>query len=533
MLAWVQGQWWWLSYLTIFGLAFGILLALQASTIFPDPDSFYHVKMAVLIRDQGIIRDFPWLDLTILGQHYTDQHFLYHVALIPFVTWLPPLVGIKMATVVFGATLAAVCYWFLRQFGVRWAFVFVLILFLTRPFTFRISLAKASSTSLILLFLGLGWIFNYHLRRVFALAFVYVWWYGGFPLLGIAAALYSGTGAIVNRLRGHHTHRWVDKVWALLGRHKRRFHTRSLNLSVLAATLLGLAAGVIVNPFFPDNLIFYFHQLVNIGIINFRSVIGVGGEWYAYGFGDLVANGAFASLLILLALLGMVFRLRAQSKQTWTMMILTIFFFGLTLKSRRYVEYYIPTAILFSGLSLSDSLGGTGGQVWRHEFSRLWLARPVMRHISVAIVGLLFLAVGFIAGRDFWNEYQDVRQGFPADRFAASSRWLAEHTPVDSHVVHSDWDEFPVLFYQNTHNRYIVGLDPTFLYKADPAVYWTWVDITLGRFKGNVYEAVTTTLRSRYVFVASGHDVMQNLIEHDPRFALRYEDAEARIYEAK
>ena len=99
----IQQQWWWLGYLAIFSISFVVLLVLQAAPVFADPDSFYHAKMALLIRDQGVIHTFPWLDLTVLGQHYTDQHFLYHVLLIPFVTWFPPLVGLKLATVFFGA----------------------------------------------------------------------------------------------------------------------------------------------------------------------------------------------------------------------------------------------------------------------------------------------------------------------------------------------------------------------------------------------------------------------------------------------
>lgn len=532
LLAWWREQWWWLSYVVVFCFAFTVLLILQATTVFSDPDSFYHAKMAILIRDQGVVHTFPWLDLTVLGEHYTDQHFLYHVLLIPFVTWLPPLLGIKFATVVFGATLATVFYWVMREFKVRWALLFVIVLLFVRPFTFRISLVKAPSTSLIFFLVGLAWMFHYHFRRLFGLAFLYVWWYGGFPLLGIAAVIYAAVGTLINRLRQHHTHRFVDKILSLVGRHARNFRTRSLNLTVVAVTCGGLLAGIIFNPYFPDNLWFYFHQLINIGVINFRSVIGVGGEWYPYGFGDLVANGAFVSLLILLALLGMIFRVRAQTKQTWTLAVLTIFFLVLTLKSRRYVEYYMPIAVLFSAFSLSDSFGGNGGKVLRSEFARLWLSRIWARWAAVGIVGVLLFAIGYIGGRDYWNEYQDLRSGFPANRFAASSQWLSEHTPAGSRVVHSDWDEFPLLFYHNTHNTYVVGLDPTFLYKADQNVYWTWVDITLGQYSGDVFEGVTKTLGSRHVFVATGHDVMQNLIERDSRFKLRYEDAEARIYEA-
>lgn len=530
---WWKSEWAWLSYLVVFALAFGIFLILQASRTFADPDSFYHAKMALLLRDQGIVREFPWLQLTVLGQAYTDQHFLYHVLLIPFVTLLPPLLGLKLATVFFGATLATVMYWMMRKFNVRWAFVFILILLLIRPFTFRISLAKAPSTSLIFLFVGLTWIFLYRFKRVFGLAFAYVWYYGGFPLLGIAAAVYAGTSWLLNRFRSHtSSRRYVHNILALVRRIDRRPRSWDPNWRVVAVTISGLIVGLVINPYFPRNLMFYFHQTVNIGIINFQKVIGVGAEWYPYSFGDLAANGAFASLLILVAMVGIVFRAKAQSKQTVTLGLLTIFFLLLTLKSRRYVEYYIPTAVLFSAFSISDSFGGAaGGRLWQ-EARKMMSASYWSRALTGLMAVYLAVGIGYIAIRDFRGQLNDLRSGFAIGKFEPAAAWLAAHTPDGARVVHSDWDEFPVLFYYNSHNTYIVGLDPTFLYKQNPDTYWTWANITLGKFTGDVYEAVTQTLGSEYVFIASGHEVMENLITKDQRFHRIYRDNEATIYQA-
>lgn len=531
---WLHNERGWLSYLGVFTVVFTYLLILQASTTFSDPDSFYHAKMAILLRDHGLIRDFPWLDLTVLGEHYTDQHFLYHVALIPFVTIFPPLIGLKLATVTFGAILAVALTWMMRSHGVRWAALFVLLLFLVRPFVFRMSLAKAPSTSLIFLFVGLGWIFHYHVRRTAMLAFTYVWWYGGFALLGVVVSLYTLISVVHNRLTigADAAHRWIDKIFSLVGRHARRARVRRPNLAIWLATVGGLTAGVAIHPYFPDNLVYYYHQLINIGVINFRNVIGVGGEWYPYSFGDLIANGALATLVVLIALLGFIVQFRAQSKRSWTLLILTIFFFALTLKSRRYVEYYIPTAVVFAAFSLTDTLGHASGRRLLEDFKRLWAGQPWAKWLGATIVGFALFAIGFIAARDTVNVHRELRRGFSATRLAESSAWLEKNTPAGSRVVHSDWDEFPLLFYHNSHNTYIVGLDPTFLYKADTERYWTWVDLTLGRYRGDAYVAVTETLDSQYVIIATGHGLMRSIIDADSRFVLRYADSEARIYEA-
>lgn len=527
----LRHEWWWLSYLAVFTIAFILFLVFQASPYFADPDSFYHAKMALLIRDHGVITDFPWLRLTVLGQQYTDQHFLYHVLLIPFVSIFPPLIGLKLATVFFGATLAMVVYWSMRRLGVRWPFLFVLIFLAVRPLTFRISLAKAPSTSLIFLVVGLTWMFEYKLKRLFALAFIYVWYYGGFPLLGLSAAVVGTTSWLHNRtVTKWNSHHFVDKVMSLVGRGsrlKRRFRP---NLTMVAVVCGGLLTGLIINPYFPGNLRFYEHQLINIGIINFQKAIGVGNEWYPYGFGDLMANGAFVSILILLAVIGIVIRFRAQSKRTWALFFLALGALLLTLKSRRYVEYYVPLALLFSAVSISDTLRGSSWPGLVVQF-RDWFFRRRPGQIFGGLIALyLALGIGFVAGRDFHNELNDLHNGFRYDKFQAVSNWLAANTPAGSRVVHSDWDEFPALFYQNTHNTYVVGLDPTFLYKANPDQYWTWAKITLGTYQGDVITGVRDILGSEYVFIAQNHEAMERQFRGRPEFTVVYRDAEATVY---
>lgn len=530
---WWGQEWRWLSYLVVFLLSFSLLLYYQANNVFADPDSFYHAKMALLIRDAGIVRDFPWLQLTTLGQHYTDQHFLYHVILIPFETWLSPLMGLKLATVVFGASLLTVFYWFLRTFNIRWAFFYFVLLLFSRPFIFRISLAKAPSTSLILLLVGLAWVFRFQIKRAAGLAFTYVWYYGGFPLFGVVTAVYVGVSILYNRLhRRMSSHRFIDNVLALVRRPARRMRVNP-NLAILLAVVVGLAAGVIFNPYFPHNLFFYWQQLVNIGIINFRDVIGVGAEWYPYGFLALATNAAFVSLLLLLSIVAIIFRGKQMTKQTWALMLLTIFFMALTLKSRRYVEYYIPIAMLYGAFAINDALSGPKGEELLRTGRRMIQANMWSKAIAGIFALYLLSGIGYIAGRDGVGQVADLRSGFALTKFQAVGTWMSENTPVGSRVVHSDWDEFPPLFYYDSHNTYIAGLDPTFLYKANQEQYWTWVNITLAKYSGNVYDAVTKTLGAQYVFVAQGHFGMENEIQQDGHFTLVYRDNEASVYKAK
>ena len=69
----------------------------------------------------------------------------------------------------------------------------------------------------------------------------------------------------------------------------------------------------------------------------------------------------------------------------------------------------------------------------------------------------------------------------PYQRYAAASAWLEENTPAGARVFQTDWDDFPRLFFYNTHNTYLVGLDPTYLQLYSADLYDRWVEITDGK----------------------------------------------------
>jgi hypothetical protein len=72
-----------LVLLSVFALFMGLT---QFSTLdMPGNDSFYHIKMAYLMRTESLKPDFIWLPLTILNpREFYDHHFLFHILLIPF-----------------------------------------------------------------------------------------------------------------------------------------------------------------------------------------------------------------------------------------------------------------------------------------------------------------------------------------------------------------------------------------------------------------------------------------------------------------
>ena len=72
-----------------------------------DNDGFYHMKMGLLIREQGLTPAFTWLPLSILNSAaFYDHHMLYHVYLALFAGDGRPetmILGAKIASVIMPA----------------------------------------------------------------------------------------------------------------------------------------------------------------------------------------------------------------------------------------------------------------------------------------------------------------------------------------------------------------------------------------------------------------------------------------------
>ncbi|MBI4092579.1 MAG: hypothetical protein HY420_01515 [Candidatus Kerfeldbacteria bacterium] len=531
LVAWYRLHRGWLGYLGIFSLAFLLFAYSQYQPIFADPDSFYHAKAAVLLRDGRFTTTFAALPFTTLAHSYADQHFLYHLLLVPFVSVIDPLIGLKLATVVLGSLMALIFYWFLRRWNVRWAFVTTILLLLVNPFMFRMNLAKASSLSIALLLIGLATAFSYRPKLLAVIAFAYVWFYGGFSLLLLSVLVFAVISALHRRyLRREDGNTFLQRVRALLGRAFRHGRVRQLNFQLAAAAVIGTIVGLIVNPFFPSNIRFYFDQAVRIGLVNYQKAIGVGGEWYPYKFIELVANTVIVAIPLVVALVLFILYFRKQSSRSMTLFVLWLFFFVLTLKSRRYIEYEVPFGLLFSAFSLNDSLQGFHWrQFWREtrqKYFRRWAG--VAGAAAIATYAAILLPTVVI--RDFISQRHDLANGFRLGLFEQESRWIVDHGNPGAVVFHSDWDEFPILYYYNSSSRYIAGLDPTFLYLENKDRYWQWANVTMGRETGDVYQIVRGTFNADFVLVERDHTAMDSLIKNDERFTLAFDGPDAKIY---
>ena len=469
--------------------AFAALFALVqfATPGIADNDGYYHMKMGLLIREQGLKPPFVWLPLSILSRDaFYDHHLLYHVYLSLFAGDASPqalTLGAKIAAVLMPALAFVAIWWLLRGQRVRWASIWAVGLFaVSQAFLYRLSMPRAQSASLLILALGLHWMLQRKYRRLIPLGFVYVWAYNAFPLLLVLGAVYAASAYLTER---------------------------RIEWQALVFPAIGIGLGLVVNPYFPQNITFILNHLApKIG----ESETAVGNEWYPYQTWILVENSGFSLAAFVLGALALGWRGKRIDRPTLTAFALAVVFGFMLFRSRRFVEYYPAFALIFMALSVAQ-VGQDGILPHRRR-----LPLTMVAVLAVPLLVTLTQAREAIAGSK------------PPDLYAGASAWLKQHTPPGSLVFQTDWDDFTRLFFYNTSNIYTIGLDPTYLELYDAGLYDEWVKITQGKVE-QPSRAIRERFGGEFVLSDLKHDGFLKRAGADPGLQEVYRDKYAVVFD--
>ena len=468
----------------------------------PDNDGFYHIKFAYMMRTESLKPDFTYLPLSILNEkEFYDHHFLFHVALIPF-TFGDLRLGAKWAAVVF-SSLAFLAVWFLfyRQripFAWLWALA---LLGISDAFLYRLSVTRAQSLSLGVLALAYAWLLEGKHKHLAILSFVYVWMYDAFPLILALGVLHLAAVALTE-------HR--------------------LEVRPLLFIAGGVLAGMLINPYFPANLVFsYRHMLPKL---TGATSVNVGNEWYPYDTGQLLKN----SLPAFVAFVGGALALGLSGRKMEARTALGFFaalLFGLMLfQARRFVEYFPPFALIFAAFAFSPLLADLSrapASPAESSQPRFPIKSRLQTHLALF---LLTLAATAGIARSIPNARHAIEDSKPYGLYADASAWLAQNTPAGARVFQTDWDDFPRLFFYNTHNTYLIGLDPTYMQLYSPGLYDLWVDITQGKIE-QPSRYISTTFESTYIHTDLHHTDFLRVAADDPGLKEVYRDNQAVIFQ--
>lgn len=474
-------------------------------------DGYYHIKMAWIMAQQGwrilLPIEFPWLQLTILNPaEFTNHHLLFHLLLAPF-TFGDLRIGAKLAAVIFGSVALLMAYQLMAENRVRAPLLWLIVALASAgPMLYRLSMTRRQSLTLLLLLLALLVAFRRRPRWLAPIGFAFAWLFDGFPiLLGVCGAAFLGLW-------------WEERrpTWGLIG-----------------YPALGVLLGNLINPYFPNNILFsYLHMLPKVlqlvGLQHGDDVIRVGNEWYPYSLPFVFEATWLAVLLVPAGFVPILMdvrpsRLRKLDGAVIALGIIAVTFLLMYLRSRRWVEAEPVFATLFCAFAWSRALPDRMVEGLKR------LVTPRRELAISAFVGLTLLPLLY------WTVVEarrDVRGTRDYARYQAGATWLALNTPPGARVFATDWDDFPELFYWNTHNTYLIGLDPTYMYLYDGPLYLRWRAITRGQVELPA-ASVRDQFDSGWVFSDLDHAAFIRQAQADPDMQEVFRDRATVIFAVK
>jgi hypothetical protein len=498
---------------------------------FSDPDAFYHAHLSSLILRNGPVQSFPWLDLTSLGTHFADAHFLFHLLLIPAI-WIARMIGSGPFAELWGTQVMApilatgtilILWATLRQIDAKRAWFWTLLAFLIPGLSTRLLLGKASPIAVGLFVAMIGWMMSKKRQRWVAFAligFLFALSHGGWIilLLGMGAMM---TGEFVFE-KFVKDASWITAI-------------RAMSWSALAALLIGLIAGILVHPNRVELIQFLLVQVFKAGSGNNAAVMQ-GGEWLPAFPSFIVYHLAVFLLAGIITLWGIV--------TTWTsgrvpdaermkrVVILAMplaLTLALTLNSRRFIEYLAPAMVLWIAALwtlVDEERLITSIRMLMHGWPQL------IRRIAPAIAIVGACAVAFHQVNDTWSQLRRAAgRSFGAWRPAVAA--ISERAQPGDRVF-ADWDEFPTLFAANDRLKYLGGLDPVFLQEANPALSDAVEDLLRGRVTSTAWDVVANQSGSRFVFVTPNrHPPFAEALRNNPKFEELFRNDEMAAYEVK
>lgn len=470
----------------------------------PEGDQLYHFKHAEIYKTNGIFdSSFPWLPYSIIGKHEADMWYGFHLLLIPFTFFQDPFFGIRVAGFFITVFLLVMFYFTLARLGVEKGYVW--------PFLFMLS----------------GFFALFHLTtvrpHVLSLAFD-VWIYA----FAITGSIWGIFGASFAAAFLHLSLFWSTLLILGVFISTKFFVEKIFDWRAVLFSLCGIILGWVLrpNPFDAAKLVYV--QIIELALAKFKSVpLNFGLELYPLGWQTFSIFGAF----ILLWLLAIFVFARAPERKTvlWSSLALSVIFFLITLfAAQRSFDFWVAFGIIFIAFIYSN-------------------INALARRRGILIAAIII--AGLMSWQSLYKNDRFLKTAvWDPVRFRSAAEWLKNNSKEGDIVFNVSWDYFPELFFWNTKNFYIGGMDPIFQYAYDPELYWKAYYLETGKTAGftcaatsceekdfkDTYAVIKNDFGAKYVVLDKIYDrALYLYFASDSRFALKDENQNAALFELR
>lgn len=456
------------------GIVGAVMAAYYAIFFFPprlvgvnEPDRFYHLGLSQLMSTEGLLRTLPQVEDLGWGRYFPDKEFLFH-ALTGAAYWLAGPVGVMLVVPLLGIGIIVCLYAILsRVLSPRRATVLVLAASLLSPvFVFRITLLRPHLLSILFFCLLVGAILR-----------------GRALLAAIAAAGFALS-----------YHAFYIPVLAIVVAAAFQWPEETKGARVWRWAILGLACGIVLNPYFPSTLVMSW-DIVKIALgIGLPPGLRSGEELQPLSLLEYIGYFGFLPLAVLGAgTLIVIKRLRPAPEIAgfWFLFVLSLLLTLLSMKSSRVAEYAVPSIILLVGYALS-----LAKQRWW-----LWLT-------CVTLV--------VAQGSTSWTYYTDIwsrPQGGESPWYLEAIALLPPEADGQK-VFNCQWVAGSYLLFARPRVRFVDLLEPALLWNASPGKY-----VARQRLLSGLDESPQRTLRELFKanYVLCGSEALNRQMQADPR----------------
>ncbi|MEK7647000.1 MAG: hypothetical protein AAB378_01325 [Patescibacteria group bacterium] len=469
----------------------------------PETDSLYHFRHAEIYKNAGLLASaFPWVQYSVINVFSADIWYGFHLFLTPFTYFSDPVFGLRVAGMFMTAFLLLAFFWSLRRLKVTQNFFWPFLLFFSSPLvSYHLIMARPHVISLgssVLLYSFLA------VENLWGIFFVSLGISFFHLSLFWSALLITGTFFSVKF--------FTEKVLAW---------------QTILASLAGLLTGWVLRPDFWGAAKIAYVQIVQLMLEKRAGTpLHFGMELYPLPWRDL----GFFALFLALWLAAILVFVRAlirrnvgnpfQATVLWSSFILSAVFWLMTMfVAERSFDFFAAFGVVFMASAFT------------------YLVRNKIKKF-VAIFGAAVFVVMAVYGVYQTGKFLNTI-GVDAQRFKSAMEWLKNNSEPGDVVFNVSWDYFPELFFWNTKNFYVSGMDPIFQYAYNPKMYWEAYYLETGKTAEftcaatacapealeETHTALKRDFKAKYLFLDKYFDGrFYAYLATDRRFLLKYED---------
>ena len=499
------------------------MVILFGSYSLPGNDVFYHLKMAEFIKDgHFIIKDFHWTTCSVWSKPFFNKEWLFHIYLVPFITVFGAITGAKAAIIATAFLIALAWGNLLKTLKIKnILFAMFFMLFCTGyVYVGRLVLCRSYLMSILFMPLALDCIIRKRRSLLILIIYLYMLAYVGAWQIIPVVCIFDFFNFLYSEKRKEYLKKEMMLPWAVIG----------------------VAAGLILTPYFP----------ANIDAIYIQTILILKAQWFGTAKAGTLPMGtelAPISMRNLICYIG-IFALFAMTvydlfhrqlyripkntipesssgtttelsennllPETRALFLLSSLYLIMTVFTQKFVEYLVPfftvTTFLYWTRHPLPAWNSVCPFYTPHGECDLTLSR-IRKKFVVALLTLSAMVSIFLLRDHFYRNhlvYQD------------SSEWITENIPKQTLIFSGDWDDNVILFYYLEDYKFLVMLDPYFMYAYNPDKFLLWQKIVTGKVI-DPSEVIWDNFKSKTVFVPPDRPAFRHRLLMDDKAKMRYE----------